>query len=246
MEERLQKIISRAGIVSRRKAEELIRQGKISVNDETVTELGRKADAQRDSIRVEGRLITATAAVKVYVMVNKPEGVLTSMKDPQGRRLVSELVSDIPERIYPVGRLDYHSEGLLLMTNDGDFSHAISHPKFNLPKTYLVKVKGTLTPEALKNIKKGISLSDGFFKPHQAALETVNPKSTWLRLVIFEGKNRIIRRFFAAFDYDVLRLGRTAVADIGLGNLKPGDYRHLTNKEVQRLLDCARKGAREN
>ncbi|MCK9275363.1 MAG: rRNA pseudouridine synthase [Syntrophales bacterium] len=235
MQERLQKIIAKAGIVSRRKAEELIRNGKVSVNGATVIELGRKADAQRDEIRVEGALIS-TGTRKIYLMLNKPEGVLTSMKDPFGRRVVSELVNDLSERVYPVGRLDYNSRGLLLMTNDGDFSYRISHPGFGIPKTYVVKMKGKIDAAFLNNIKSGASLSDGFFKPLCVAVEAVNPKSTWLKLIIVEGKNRIIRRFFAAFDITVLRLVRTAIADVEIGNLKPGDYRHLTKQEVSKLL----------
>ncbi len=243
--ERLQKILARAGIASRRKAEELIQRGKVSVNGEIVTELGRKADAALDMIRVGDALIT-TDTVTVYLMVHKPAGVLTSMKDPRERKVVAQLVQDVPERVFPVGRLDYHSEGLLLMTNDGEFAYRVTHPKFRIAKTYRVKIKGAIPPGGLKAINNGISLSDGFFKPAKVAVERANPKSTWLKFTIFEGKNRIIRRFLQAFGYTVLRLVRTAIADIELGDLKPGGYRYLTRKEVQRLLGFAQKEAGEN
>jgi len=243
--ERLQKILARAGIASRRKAEELIRGGKVSVNGEIITELGQKADASLDMIRVDRKLIIIDAE-KVYLMVHKPAGVLTSMKDDRERKVVAQLVQDVPERVFPVGRLDYHSEGLLLMTNDGEFAYRIAHPKFKVAKTYMVKIKGNIPPGGLKEIKIGISLSDGYFKPEEAVVERVNPKSTWLKFTIYEGKNRIIRRYLSAFGYTVLRLVRTAIADIELGELKPGAYRYLTKKEVQRLFGFVQKEAGEN
>lgn len=234
MKERLQKIIARAGIASRRAAEKMIREGRVSLNGKVVTELGMKADAMRDAIRVNGNLISAETST-VYLLMNKPKGYLTTLDDPHGRPVVGDLIDDISERVFPVGRLDYDSEGLLLMTNDGDFANRVQHPKFMVSKTYMAKVQGTVTREELDVIKKGAKLEDGYFKPYNVSVKKRNKKSSWLTLTIFEGRNRVIRRFFDAMGHPVTRLIRVAIADIDIADLKQGKWRFLQAKEVRRL-----------
>jgi len=235
MQERLQKIIARAGISSRRKAEELIARGDVTVNERVITHLGEKADATVDDIRVGGKLIAAEVNT-VYVMLNKPAGYVTSVSDPQKRPVVMDLVKDIPERLFPVGRLDYDSEGLLLLTNDGDFAHQIQHPRFEVAKTYRVKVKGALTQQVTDALSRGVSLDNGVFRPSDFSIEKKNPGSFWLVLTIHDGRNRIIRRAFESLGMTVVRLIRIAVGDIKIAGLPEGEYRHLTEKEVKRLL----------
>ncbi len=246
MEERLQKILSRAGISSRRAAERMIADGRVSVNGTRVTQPGVKADPVKDDIRVDGRLVSIEAE-RVYVMLHKPRGVVTTLSDPQGRPIVTDLVSGVGERVYPVGRLDYDSEGLLILTNDGDFAQRLSHPSFGIPRTYRVKVAGTLQGTGFKALEKGIDLEDGRFAPTLVRLEKVNRGSTWLTLTIKDGRNRVIRRAFETIGHDVVRLIRTAVGDIALGPLAEGAWRVLTPREVQRLQRAAgERGSKKN
>ncbi len=238
MQERLPKIIAGSGIVSRRAAEKLISDGKVSVNRRVVTRLGTKADTEKDEIRVNGKLISTEVSNK-YLMLNKPSGYITSLKDPQGRPVVTDLIHDISERLFPVGRLDYDSEGLLLMTNDGNFAHRLQHPKFAIPKTYMAKVKGILSKEKVRIIRNGIELDDGKFVPSDIVIEKINRKSCWIKLTIFEGRNRIIRRVFESVGHQVIRLKRMAISDIYLDDLKIGEYRYLRKREIQRLLSLS-------
>lgn len=235
MEERLQKIIARSGIASRRKAEEMIREGRVSVNSVTVRELGSRADIGRDEIRVDGKLICAEET-KIYLMLNKPRGYVTSLSDPQNRPLVIHLLPELGVRLFPVGRLDYDSEGLLLLTNDGQFAQHVQHPRYRISKTYRVKISGRLKAADFARLQKGLELEDGRFVPDDVVLEEINPKTSWLTLKISEGRNRVIRRAFEQLGHEVLRLIRTAVADLQLGNLREGDYRLLKGWEIQRLL----------
>ncbi len=237
MPERLQKIIANAGIASRRAAEEMIRQGRVSVNNVVVTELGTKA-GPADEIRIDGKLISREVE-KIYLMVHKPAGYVTTLKDPEGRPIITDLIGEVQERVFPVGRLDYDSEGLILLTNDGNFAQKLQHPRFKIPKTYLVKIKGEPNKKEIAEMKKGIKLDDGFFRPEGLELEKVNPKSCWVRIVIHEGRNRILRRFFEAMQHPVSRLIRIAVGDISLGSLKEGECRHLKSNEIRRLLSLA-------
>lgn len=239
MKERLQKIIASSGISSRRSAEKMITEGRVSVNNAVVRRLGRKADIDEDEIRVDGKLILPEES-KVYLMLNKPKGYITTLCDPQGRPVVADLLSGVSERIFPVGRLDYDSEGLLLMTNDGDFSLKIQHPRFMIPKTYMVKIEGKLTNSDIKMLQDGIKLKDGKFKPESFHILKTNRKSCWLSLTIAEGRNRLIRRVFEMLDHAVIRLIRTAIAGINLGKMKVGTFRHLTRKEVQNLLSFSK------
>ncbi len=239
MEERLQKIIARCGVASRRGAEQLMRDGRVSVNGRTVTQPGVKADDTRDEIRVDGGLISKAAVSPVYLMLNKPQGYVVTLKDPHDRPIVTDLLRGVPERVFPVGRLDYDSEGLLLMTNDGDFSYRLQHPAFKVPKTYMVKVQGNLTRGDMETIRKGVTMEDGSFKPVWVALEKSNRKSCWVEMIILEGRNRIIRRFFDSIHRPVARLIRTAIADVGLGDLQGGEYRYLHKKEVEALINSS-------
>ena len=239
MEERLQKIIAGSGISSRRVAEKMIVDGMVSVNDVVVRQLGAKADIEADEIRVDGKLILPEVS-KVYLMLHKPKGYVTTLHDPQKRAVVKDLLSGISERIFPVGRLDYDSEGLLLMTNDGDFSLRVQHPRFGIPKSYMVKIEGTLTKSEVRALSEGIRLSDGNFKPKNLQIIRTNRKSSWLTLTIAEGRNRLIRRGLESLGHPIVRLIRTAISDISLGNMKAGTFRHLTRKEVQHLLSFSR------
>jgi len=239
VEERIQKIISGCGIASRRAAEQMMREGRVSVNGVIVNQPGVKADALRDEIRVDGALISKSAVNRVYLVLNKPQGYVVTLKDPQNRPIVADLLRDVPERVFPVGRLDYDSEGLLLMTNDGDFSHMIQHPTFKVPKTYMVKIKGTLRSSDVETIRKGAVLEDGAFQPVWASMEKSNRKSCWIEMTIVEGRNRIIRRFFDSINHPVARLIRTSIGDIGLGDLKTGEYRYLQKGEIKSLLELS-------
>ena len=234
MKERLQKIIAAAGVDSRRHAEKLITAGRVSVNDVVVRELGAKADAAQDVIRVDGKVISVEKTL-LYIILHKPAGYVTTMSDPEHRPTVVDLIRGIPERVYPVGRLDYDSEGLLLLTNDGDFAQKIQHPRFQSPKVYRVKIQGRLSKEEIKQLTKGIQLADGLFKPENIQVEKFNDKSCWLRLTLREGKNRVIRRGFEAAGHRVARLVRVAIGDVTLGNRKQGDWRYLTPGEIARL-----------
>ena len=235
MKERVQKIISAAGIASRRHAEKLITAGRVSINNVVVTELGVKADAQKDVIRIDGATIGVEKTL-LYIALHKPAGYITTLDDPEKRPTVIDLLPDVPERVYPVGRLDYDSSGLLLLTNDGDFAQKMQHPRFQTPKVYRVKIQGCLGKEELKQISKGVKLPDGMFKPENMQLEKFNDKSCWIRLTLREGKNRIIRRGFENTGHRVARLVREAIGSLTLEGLKEGEWRHLTTKEVNQLL----------
>jgi 23S rRNA pseudouridine2605 synthase len=234
MEERLQKILSQAGLSSRRAAEKMMAEGRISINGAVVTEPGTKADPQRDDIRVDGKLISLETD-KVVLLLHKPPGVVTTLSDPQGRPIITDLLKGVAERVYPVGRLDYDSEGALLLTNDGDLAQRLQHPRYEIPKTYRVKVAGRMQKAELKALEKGIDLPDGRFAPTDLRLEKTNPASSWLVLTIRDGRNRVIRRAFDSMGHAVIRLIRIAVADISLASLKEGNWRMLTPREVERL-----------
>ncbi len=235
MTERLQKILAAAGVASRRAAEKLITEGRVTVNGEVVRELGAKADGRSDIIRVDGKTIAADRTL-FYIAMHKPSGYVTTMSDPQQRPTVVDLLGDLPERVYPVGRLDYESSGLLLMTNDGDFTQKVSHPRGEVPKTYRVKVAGRLSREELKRLERGVALPDGLFKPEQLHVEKQNDQSVWLTLTLREGRNRVIRRAFEQMGRRVARLVRQSIGPIALSGLKEGAWRHLTDREVAGLI----------
>lgn len=233
-EMRLQKFLSRAGIFSRRKAEEMIRQGRVAINGVTVQRMGVKVKAG-DVVLVDGKPIAMDENYR-YLVVYKPRGYVTTMKDPQGRPTVAELVAAFPERLYPVGRLDYDSEGLLLMTNDGDFALKVQHPRYQVRKIYRVKVKGLLSPEQVMKLARGVYLKDGFFKPEEVRIERALFRNTWLVIALREGRNRVIRRALKLLGIEVIRLIRVGIGNLALGNMKPGAYRELRKEEISELL----------
>jgi 23S rRNA pseudouridine2605 synthase len=236
MEERLQKIIAFAGIASRRAAEQLILEGRVRVNGKVVTELGTKADASIDHIKVDGKLINPQQP-KVYLMLNKPLGYVTTMADPEGRPKVSDLLKGIRARVYPVGRLDYNTEGLLLLTNDGDFAHRVTHPSHELAKTYLVKVKGALEDRDVEMLEKGVFLQDGKTAPARVRRLRKEESNSWVEITIHEGRKRQVRRMIDHTGHSVIRLKRSRVGNLDLGDLPVGSYRHLTAEEVKALRD---------
>lgn len=240
--ERLQKILAQAGVASRRKCEELILSGKVEVNGEIVTELGTKADPDNDIIKVSGKPIKSES--KVYLMFNKPKGVITSASDPAGRKIVTDYLKGIKERVYPVGRLDYDTEGLLLLTNDGEFANLLTHPKHHVPKTYLATVKGIPHGTALDKLKAGIKLEDGMTAPAEVEYKDIDEekKESVISITIHEGRNRQVRRMFEAVSHPVIRLKRISFGDILLQNLKRGMYRHLTKDEINHLKQIAMAG----
>jgi 23S rRNA pseudouridine2605 synthase len=232
-EERLQKILSRAGVASRRKAEQMILEGRVTVNGNPVTELGSRADLDRDHIKVDGKLLHAPKHL-VYIALNKPNGYVTTVSDPEGRQTVMDLVRGIKARVYPVGRLDYHSEGLLLLTNDGEFANRITSAASHVEKTYVVKVNGTLTPDEEEEFKRGIHLHGRKTAPAHLKLirRAENP---WYEVRLTEGRQNQIRIMFKHFGRLVEKLRRVKIAFLELGDLKPGEFRHLTDREVQRF-----------
>lgn len=232
---RIQKIIADSGRCSRRKAEELIAAGLVTVNGRPCS-LGDKADPVNDLIRVEGEDIAAERAEKRYIMLNKPRGYVTSMADEMGRKIASDLLTDVHERVYPVGRLDRNSEGLLIFTNDGGFANDIMHPSRHVSKTYRVTIDGMVNEGQLSQLMSGVELDDGV-KTLPCTVEVLSeaPDRTVLRFVIKEGRNRQIRRMCAAVGLEVGRLRRTAVGGVKLGMLKPGEYRDLTKEELRSL-----------
>ena len=232
--ERLQKILSQAGITSRRKAEKLILQGRVSVNGKVVSELGAKAVLGEDDICVNGKAIKAETE-KVVVALFKPKSFVTTLHDPQGRPTVADLVKSISVRVYPVGRLDYDADGLLLMTNDGELAHRLQHPRYKVPKTYLVKVRGHPLEEGLAQLQQGVSLEDGITAPAELHILEDDKKATWLTITLREGRNHQVKRMCAAVGCPVLRLRRTKIGPIDLGNLQPGRSRRLKASEVRAL-----------
>lgn len=231
MEVRLQKIISEAGIASRRKAEELIVEGKVKVNNKVVKELGYKADPEKDHIRVDGREIKIEHK-KVYIALHKPVGIISSRKDEKGRKTVIDLIPT-NTYMYPVGRLDFDSSGLILLTNDGELANALMHPSFEIPKTYIVTINGIISNMLLEKFQKGIRLEDGVTAPAKVKVLSRENDQTKMEVTITEGKNRQIRRMFEALGHEVIRLKRIKIGEITLGELASGKFRNLSEKEVK-------------
>jgi 23S rRNA pseudouridine2605 synthase len=240
MEERIQKIISAAGVTSRRAAEQLITEGRVRVNGKVVTELGTKADASKDHIKVDGKLINPQQP-PTYIMLNKPAGFVTTMSDPEGRPTVEHLLKGVKTRVYPVGRLDYNTEGLLLLTNDGDFAHLITHPKHEFPKTYLAKVKGVLEDGMIDMLERGVFLQDGKTAPAKIRKVRKEEANSWVEITIHEGRKRQVRRMFDHVGRSVIKLKRIRTGTLSLGDLPEGTFRHLTLDEVNALRETAMK-----
>ena len=232
-EERLQKILSHAGVASRRHAEQMIAEGRVWVNGAAVTELGSKADLERDHIKVDGKLLRAPKRL-VYLALYKPDSTVTTVSDPEQRATVMDLLHGVKERVYPVGRLDYHSEGLLLLTNDGELANGIMSAASHLAKTYVVKVKGTLTADEEERFRRGVPLSGQRTMP--AGLKLLRPADNpWYEVRLYEGRNQQIRLMFKHFGHLVEKLKRVRIGPIDLGSLKPGEFRHLEPDEVRKL-----------
>jgi 23S rRNA pseudouridine2605 synthase len=246
--ERLQKIIAAAGVASRRKAEELIAQGHVQVNGATITELGSKADPETDYIRVNGKLLHGEQR-HVYLLLNKPKGYVTTVKDPENRPTVMDLLRGVRGRVYPVGRLDYASEGLLLLTNDGELANRLMKAASHVSKTYLVKVAGSPTEEAIAKLRAGVSIATDDHKrvrTSPAAIRIVKEAANpWYEVTLIEGRNRQIRRMFEAVGHHVEKIKRVRYGPLTL-DVPPGEFRTLTLKEVQRLKSATSSGEKKH
>lgn len=230
MEHRLQKIIANAGVCSRRKAEDLIEQGKVKVNGKVIS-LGDKADPDKDKITIWGKPLLQTK--KIYLAFNKPPDCLTTLDDPRGRKTIFDYISK-KERIIPVGRLDFKTEGLLLLTNDGDFANNVMHPRYEVNKTYVVHLDKPFTREAVEKLKKGIDVEDKRTSP--AKVRFANEKKDIIEVTIHEGRNRIVRKMMQELEYKVQRLIRVKIGNVALGTLPKGHTRNLSFQEVKSLM----------
>lgn len=231
---RLQKYMADCGVASRRAAEEMILDGRVRVNQKTVTELGTKVNPDCDKVTVDGKMIHH-GKKKYYIMLNKPVGYISSAKDPFERKTVLELVQDLDARLYPVGRLDYDSEGLLFLTNDGDFTYYLTHPGNGVQKKYQVIVSGLMDIETVKTLRRGVEIDGRMTAPARVEITKQKENSTELTFVIGEGRNRQIRKMCEAVGYNVIRLRRVAIGNVVLGNLPKGKWRHLTPGEIELL-----------
>jgi len=234
MLERLQKVISHAGIASRREAERLITEGRVTVNGCMVTQLGTKVDPTRDKVKVDGRLVKSFPE-KMYVVLNKPAGYVSTLKDSQGRPVVTDLLGSITTRVFPIGRLDYDAEGLLLLTNDGELAHRLQHPRYRVSRTYEVKVKDIPTDDELSCLRKGIQLEDGFTLPAKVTFLKRAIKNYWLKITIYEGRNKQVKRMFGAIGHPVIKIKRVRFGPLRLGSLLRGQFLHLTKDEIKKL-----------
>ena len=238
---RLQKFMADNGIASRRKCEEMIEQGLVKVNG-TVAHIGDKVDPKRDKVSVNGKRIAVQDKLR-YIMLHKPRGFITTMQDEHGRKCVAELVGDIDTRVYPVGRLDRESEGLLLMTNDGAFSNAMTHPTNHVPKTYRVTIRPKITDEQINAFHNGIVIDGRMTAPAGLRVLEKTEGRVVCEVILYEGRNRQIRRMFEELGIEVARLKRVAVGSVKLGMLQPGKWRDLTEDEVRKLMLAAERGA---
>jgi len=244
-EERLQKILSQAGVASRRQAEKIMLEGRVTVNGAVVAELGAKADFEHDHIKVDGKLLRPPKHL-VYIALNKPNNTVTTTTDPEGRATVMDLLRGVKERVYPVGRLDYHSEGLLLLTNDGELANLITSAHTHLAKTYLVKVTGELSPDDAQKFRDGVPIMGRRTLP--AGLRLIQrADNPWYEVKLVEGRNNQIRIMFKHFGKLVEKLKRVRIGPLELGSLKPGAFRYLSEEEVKKLKRAVdRPGARKS
>ncbi len=241
---RLQKFMADNGVASRRKCEEMIEQGIVKVNGNTA-HIGDKVDPKRDKVTVRGKKIAVTDNMR-YIMLHKPRGYITTMQDEQGRKCVAELVKDVGVRVYPVGRLDRESEGMLLMTNDGAFSNALTHPTRHVPKTYRVTIRPKITDEQIAAFQDGIEIDGRMTAPASLRVIDKTEGRVVVEVILYEGRNRQIRRMFEELGIEVARLKRSAVGSIKLGMLPQGKWRDLTEDEVRKLMLAAERGARND
>ena len=234
MQERLQKIISRAGVASRRHAEEMIAQGLVTVNGQVVTELGTKADVSADVVKVRGKVVSGPAPEKLYLILHKPKGYVVTKEDPEGRATVMELLGKMASKVYPVGRLDFWSEGLLMFTNDGDFANHVLAAKTEIPKTYHVKTNAALSGDQLDKFRKGVVIDGRRTAPAKIRILRAGD-NPWFEVQLIEGRNRQIRKMFLALGVLVEKIRRVSVGPLHLGKLASGQVRELTEREVQRM-----------
>lgn len=239
---RLQKFIADAGITSRRKAEGLILDGKVRVNGMVITTLGSKVDPTKDVVQVDQKFIHPEKVEKLYIVLNKPRGVITSVSDPEGRETVLDLLKTIPQRVFPIGRLDYLSEGLLLLTNDGDFAHLIMHPRHEIVKVYEVKVFGVVTDKILGELARGVRQRDGLLKPLSVRVIGQLKNKTWMEFKLAEGKNREVRRLCESVGLTVDKLRRVSIAGLSINHLPVGQFDIYSKKEMYKLLGINEKG----
>lgn len=233
---RLQKVLAAAGLASRRGAEQLIEEGRVEVNGQLVTEQGRRVDPERDRIRVDGSRIPP-ARHHAYLVLNKPRGVVSTMDDPEGRPTLADYLPRRKDRLFHVGRLDTDTEGLIILTNDGDFAHRLAHPSYKVPKVYLAEIVGNIDNRTLKRLEKGVTLDDGPVRPDKVKLVSRTETKSLLQVSLHEGRNRIVRRMMDAVGHPVDRLSRIAVGPVRVGQLKLGETRELTRDELGALLD---------
>ena len=226
-------------MTSRRKADDLIRAGRVTHEGRVVQELGTQAVWGKESIRVDGEEIPKPSS-RIYLMLNKPFACISALSDPAGRPVVTDFIRNIQERIYPVGRLDFDSLGLLLLTNDGEWAYRLTHPRYHVPKTYKVTVEGQINPETLDTLKKGIQLEDGFSGPVKIALLQQDKSKSVVRVTITVGRSRLVRRMLEASGHRVIQLIRTGFGNLDLGDLKIGEYRHLETHEVETMKKIVR------
>ena len=237
---RLNKLIADSGLASRRHADRMIEEGQVTVNGKRVYELGIKVDPVNDRILVDGKVLRKPAQ-KLYLMFNKPKGVLTTMEDPEDRPTIAGYLEEVPARVFPVGRLDWDSEGLLILTNDGDFANKVMHPKLEVTKTYLVKISGQPEPYQIDKLRKGVSIVGGrvrarhIEKIHKQG-ENKSDKYDWYKIVITEGKNRQIRQMFEKIGFDVMKLQRVAIGRLRIGGLQTGDLVYLNDVALERIF----------
>lgn len=234
MEIRLQKLIASTGLASRRKAEILIARGHVTVNGKVVTELGTKVDPERDHVKVDGNHLTSVQPF-VYLMLNKPKNVMSTLDDPGGRDTVKDFLHGVSVRVFPVGRLDFDSEGLMLLTNNGELAQALLHPRYHVPKTYLIKVKGVLTDDEIGQLQRGVKLEDGMTSPAMVKKIKRAESNSWLEVTIREGRKHQVKRMLESVGHMVIKLVRVRMGPLALGNLEPGEFRFLTDREANAL-----------
>lgn len=233
---RLQKVLAAAGIASRRASEILIDEGRVEVNGKVVTEQGRRVNPETDQIRVDGSRIPPPRR-HLYLVLNKPRGVVSTLEDPEGRPTLSDYLPATKERLFHVGRLDTDTEGLIVLTNDGDFAHRLAHPSYQVPKTYTVQAAGVMDNRIIRRLEKGVTLEDGPVRPDKVKLISRGQDRTLLAITLHEGRNRIVRRMMDTVGHPVDRLSRTEIGPIRIGNLRSGETRDVTREELGALLD---------
>jgi len=243
--DRLNRYLSRAAGVSRRTADEMIRKGRVTVDRKAALEPGLFLDTFRSEVRIDGNLVITVQEEKIYLMAYKPDSVVTTMSDKEGRKTAGSLVGELSSRVFPVGRLDYHTTGLLLFTNDGDLAYKLTHPKFGVDKTYIAKVMGVPTPGRLGVLRKGLPIDGEMTNPAKVTFLETREGKTWVSIRIAEGRHHQVRKMFEAIGHRVMKLRRVAIGPQELSNVEPGDWRYLTGKEVRDLFAYVEQKERE-